>query len=172
MAKFTFLNIGQNVRSIMLSEIDNDIKTDNFFISERLNDTGKANYATFLNDAVNNSDEEALEANLDFATHFNATSMRQGKPVKTPSNASTLLCQSEFNRYYIRAVCVYAIANNIDEVEIYRARESSWSRPESEAKIGTKISAQDLLEDLRSSVGTEPMLLPEVNSGLSVKISI
>jgi len=172
MAKFNFLNLDQNVRSLMLSEINTDIETDNFYVSERLNDTGKENYATFLIDSVTNSDEETLEALLDFTTHFNPTSLRQGKPVKIPSNASTLLCQSEFNRYYIRALCAHAIANDINEVEIYRARESSWSRPESEAKIGKKISAQDLLDDLRSSVGAEPKLMPEVNSGLSVKISI
>jgi len=172
MAKFNFLNLNQNVRSFMLSEINNDIEMDNFYISERLNDTGKENYAAFLIDSATNSDEEAFEALLDIETHFNPTSLRLGKPVKTPSNASSLLCQSEFNRYYIRAICAYAIANNINEVEIYRARESSWSRPESEAKIGKKISAQDLLDDLRSSIGAEPKLMPEVNSGLSVKISI
>ncbi|WP_312399747.1 hypothetical protein [Sphingobacterium sp.] len=172
MAKFNFLNLDQNVRSIMLSEINTDIETDNLYFSDRLNDTGKENYTNFLIDSVKNSDEEEFEMLLDFATHFNPTSLRQGKIVKTPSNASTILCQSEFNRYYIRAVCVHAMANDINEVEIYRARESSWSRPGSEAKIGNKISAQDLLDDLRSSVGVEPKLMPEVNSGLSVKISL
>jgi hypothetical protein len=172
MAKFNFLNLDQNVRSFMLSEINNDIEMDNLYISERLNVTGKEKYAAFLIDSATNSDEEAFEVLLDITTYFNPTSLRQGKPVKTPSNASSLLCQSEFNRYYIRAVCVHAIVNEITEVEIYRARESSWSRPESEAKIGDKISAQDLLNDLRSSLGVEPKLMPEVNSGLSVKISI
>jgi hypothetical protein len=62
-----------------------------------------------------------------------------------------------------------SIENNIETVEIYRARESSWSRPESEMKIGTKINAIELLNDLRGSVGEEPKILPEVNSGLSVK---
>lgn len=172
MAKFNFLNLDQNVRSLMLSEINDDLQADNFFASERLNNIGKEKYPAFLIDAATNSDEETLETLLDFATYFNPTSLRLGKPVKTPSNASTLLCQSEFNRYYIRAVCAHALANNINEVEIYRARDSSWARPESEAKIGKKISAQDLLDDLRSSVGGEPKLMPEVNSGLSVKISI
>lgn len=172
MAKFNFLNLDQNVRSYMLSEINKDIEMDNFYVSERLNDTGKKNYAAFLIDSATNSDEEAFEGLLDFETHFNLTSLRQGNPVKTPSNASSLLCQSEFNRYYIRAVCAHAIANDISELEIYRARESSRSRPESEAKIGKKLSAQDLLDDLRSSIGAEPKLMPEVNSGLSVKISI
>lgn len=170
MAKFNFLNLNPDVRTLMLSEINTDIETDNFYVSERLNTAGKEKYAGFLIDSVTNSDEVSFEALLDLTTHFNPTYLRQGKPVKMPSNASSLLCQSEFNRYYIRAVCAHAIANDINEVEIYRARESSWSRPESEAKIGNKISAQDLLDDLRSSVGAEPKLMPEVNSGLSVKI--
>ncbi|SEA14191.1 hypothetical protein SAMN05192529_10912 [Arachidicoccus rhizosphaerae] len=172
MAKFNFFNLGKNVRSVMLSEINDDIKAGRIFISERLNDAGKEKYAAFLIEAVTNSDEEAFEALLDLATYFHPTTLRQGKPIKMPSNASTILCQSEFNRYYIRAVCVHALANNINEVEIYRARVSSWARPESEAKIGKKISAQNLLDDLRSSIGTAPTLLPEVNSGLSVRIFI
>ena len=87
-----------------------------------------------------------------------------------PSNASTLLSQSEFNRYYIRAICLKAITAGEEFVTIYRARESSWSRPESEARIGAKILAKELLEDLRNSIGIEPKLLPEINSGLSVEM--
>jgi hypothetical protein len=171
MAKFNFVNLDQNVRSLMLAEIDDDIQADRLYISERLNESGKKLYRSFLIDAVTNSDEEAFERLFDLATHFNPTYVRQGKNVKMPSNAATLLCQSEFNRYYIRAVCRHAVANNITEVEIYRGRESSWSRSESEMKIGQKILAQDLLDDLRTSIGIEPSLLPEINSGLSVKIS-
>lgn len=170
MAKFTFLDLQEDVRQLMLSEIEHDHKHEKFYISERLNEQGRASYKTYLVNAVTGGDEATLENMLDILTHFNEYDHSKGKPQKMPSNASTLLCQSEFNRYYIRAICLKAINSNSEKVEIYRARVSSWSRPESEQKIGTFLIPKDLLEDLRASVGKEPKLLPEINSGLCVKI--
>ena len=154
----------------MLSEIHSDIEQQRLFLSERLNETGRNNYEAYLIKSVIDGDERMLENLLDINTHFNPIYLRQGNPIKMPSNASTLLSQSEFNRSYIRAICLRAIENGIISVQVYRARESSWSRPESEAKIGSSISAIELLEDLRNSIGKEPKLFPDINSGLSVKL--
>lgn len=169
MAKFHFLNLDSETRKLMLSEIQNDIEQEKLYISQRLNETGQERYESYLIESITTGDEEMLENMLDIHTHFNSTYLRQDKTVKMPSNASKLLSQSEFNRYYIRALCLRAINEDHNSVEIYRARESSWTRPESEAKIGTFIGAQELLDDLRTSIGTEPKLFPGINSGLSVK---
>lgn len=170
MAKFNFLNLDAETRRLMLLEIESDLSSQRLYVSDRLNDIGKKSYQNYLIQSVKEGDEESLEKLLDIATHFNSTYLRQGKAVKMPSNASTLLCQSEFNRYYIRAICQRAINDKIETLEIYRARESSWTRQESEAKIGSTISAKDLLQDLRESIGIEPKLFPEINSGLCAKI--
>ncbi len=170
MAKFDFKNLDGETRRLMQIEIQSDVKQNKLYLSDRLNETGKANYLTYLIQSVETGDEEAFENLLDISMNFNPSYLRQGNVVKMPSNAATLLCQSEFNRYYIRAICLRAINDGVEQVEIYRARESSWARPESEAKIGTTLSPRDLLEDLRNSIGVEPNLLPEINSGLSVKI--
>jgi hypothetical protein len=170
MAKFNFINLDNNTRNLMLEEINSDIEKGVLYFSDRLNNLGKEKYQQYLIDSVTSHDEEELEKMLDLNTHFNATYLRQGNPVKMPINASTLLSQSEFNRFFIRAICLRAINDGVEEVEIYRARESSWSRPESEAKIGTFLSAKELLEDLRNSIGIEPKLFPEINSGLCIKL--
>ncbi|MBN7816247.1 hypothetical protein [Algoriphagus pacificus] len=170
MAKFNFQNLDSKTRQLMLSEINSDIEQYRLYLSDRLNSTGRDNYVTYLIKSVMEGDESMLESMLDINTHFNPTYLRQGNPVKMPSNASTLLSQSEFNRYYIRAICLRAVNTGIEAVQIYRARESSWTRPESEAKIGSLISSAELLEDLRNSIGTEPKLFPDINSGLSVKL--
>ena len=170
MANFNFHNLDEETRKHMLAEIQEDINAGRLYVSERLNETGRQNYQTYFVQSVSTGDPESFEKLLHQPTHFNLTYSRQGKSVKMPSNASTLLCQNEFNRYYIRALCLRAIGSNLENVQIYRARESSWSRPESEAKIGMSISAKDLLEDLRTSIGIEPKLFPEINSGLSVRI--
>src|ERR1044072_1856616 len=170
MGKFNFQNLDEETRKLMLEEIEDDIRQQKLYLSDRLNITGQENYQNYLLLSVTSGDEATFEKLLDINTHFNPTYLRLGKPVRMPSNASALLCQSEFNRYYIRALCLKAVSGNIENVQIYRARDSSWARPESEAKIGSFISAADLLEDLRESVGIEPKLFPEINSGLCVKI--
>ncbi|KQM42120.1 hypothetical protein ASE55_12965 [Chryseobacterium sp. Leaf201] len=154
----------------MLDEINSDISNGKLYLSNRLNQNGKDNYQNYLLESVENGDEETFTNLLIQSSNFNDTEIVQGKSKKVPSNAASLLCQSEFNRYYIRAICLRAMNQNQDEVKIYRGRESSWTRPESEVLIGTSLNATDLLEDLRNSIGISPQLFPEINSGLTIKI--
>jgi len=84
-----------------------------------------------------------------------------------------VLAESEFNRYYIRALARRAIEDGISELVIYRAKPVTNPRPESEARIETSLPPQDLLDDLRSHLGDErPSLgVPSgPNSGLSVRL--
>jgi hypothetical protein len=84
-----------------------------------------------------------------------------------------VLAESEFNRYYIRALARRAIEDGIPELVVYRAKPVTTPRPESEARIETSLVPQELLEDLRSHTGDErPSLgVPSgPNSGLSVRI--
>ena len=170
MSDFNFLNLTDDVRNFMIEEINSDIEKGVLYISSRLNEVGKEKFPTFLINAAKSGNDVNLQQDLQSSIYFNPTYLRQGKPVKMPSNSADLLAQGEFNRFYIRGICRKAVADGIETVEIYRARHSSWSRPESEIKIGRRISAKDLLEDLRKSVGEQPQILPEVNSGLSVKL--
>ncbi|MDR0571966.1 MAG: hypothetical protein LBG48_03910 [Rickettsiales bacterium] len=91
---------------------------------------------------------------------------------KVPSNASMTLAEGEFNRYYIRAVCLYALRNKIKNVIVYRAKMSDNPGPNSEAKIGKTIDSNILLNDLRKNIGVDSALsVPTgVNSGLSVRL--
>ncbi|MDA3780416.1 MAG: hypothetical protein PF487_09405 [Bacteroidales bacterium] len=170
MNDFNFLNLTSAIREKMLLEVNQDIKLNKLYISDRLNIHGKKIYTNILINCIKNGNEIDFEKNLCSGNYFNQSEYRKEKQVKVPSNAPKLLAQSEFNRFYIRAICLQAIEDGSNEVEIYRARESSWSRSESEMKIGSKIEANILLDDLRSNIGQEPKILPEVNSGLSIKL--
>jgi hypothetical protein len=170
MSTFNFSNLTDDVRQLMLDEVEFDNERDKVYISGRLNEEGRKAYFNFLIKAIENGNELTLQVDLENGDYFNETELRKDKTVKVPSNAAQLLAQSEFNRFYIRAVCLKAIEKKFEFVEIYRGRESSWKRPESELKIGTKVGAKLLLEDLRATIGTDPEILPEINSGLSVKV--
>lgn len=89
---------------------------------------------------------------------------------RVPVNALETLAEGEFNRYYARGLCVRAIAEGIDEVIVYRGKDVQNPRIESQYKIGQRVKAKDLLEDLRRSLGVEPALgiPPGPNSGLTI----
>lgn len=169
MSSFVFLNLVESVREKMISEVDLDIANENLYISNRLNELGKENYPSLLKDSIKKGTEVSLEFLLLDNKYLLMTELYNGKSRKVPSNAAKLISQSEFNRFYIRAVCLEAIEKDIKEIEVFRARPSSSSRPESEAMIGKKLSPKELLDDLRDSIGKEPKILPHINSGLSVK---
>jgi hypothetical protein len=80
-----------------------------------------------------------------------------------------VLAQGEFNRYYIRGVCRRALEAGILDVEVYRARLVAAPRPDSEALIGRRLDAEQLIADLRTHMGVDTALgLGRPNSGLSV----
>jgi len=125
MANFNFVNQTDEVRKFMLDELNSDIQSGNLYLSSRLNKIGQVRYPEYIKDSIQSGSEATLQNNLESGVYFNPTYERQGKPVKMPSNAAQLLAQSEYNRYYIRGLCLKAISDNLESVVIYRARESS-----------------------------------------------
>jgi hypothetical protein len=101
-------------------------------------------------------------------------SQRNGKPYPkaVPHNAPETLAEGEFNRFYIRAICVIALRRGQTDVEVYRAKDVIKPRPESASKMGSRVDANALLNDLRTSIGVESALgIPAgPNSGLSVRL--
>jgi hypothetical protein len=87
-------------------------------------------------------------------------------------NAHEMLAEGEFNRFYIRALCLRAIEDGVSEVIVYRAKDVEHARSESQQKIGSRVAAELLLRDLRTHVGVDTALglPPGPNSGLSVHL--
>jgi hypothetical protein len=92
--------------------------------------------------------------------------------VKVPVTAAATLAEGEFNRFYIRALCRRAIEQGIPRLIVYRAKDVTSPRRESEQKIGTEVDPQQLLADLRAHPGVDTALglPPGPNSGLSVRL--
>lgn len=145
-------------------------------MSPRLNNKGRADYPGLLRTALTQGDDSSLAAELSagglLKTH--ETRKRGGKTytARVPSNAAETLAEGEFNRFYLRGLCRFALDTRIDHLIIYRAKQVREPRPESEARIGTKISPHLLLEDLRAHPGVDTALglPPGPNSGLSARL--
>src|SRR4051794_25434317 len=117
-------NLNERIRSLMLDEVDHDVDHGKFFVSPRLSNTGQQNYLTLLREAIGAHDEVWLADELQQLGRMRTTEQRR-KPkggytvAKIPANAAAGLAESEFNRYYVRAVCRLALEEGFGEVEVY-----------------------------------------------------
>jgi hypothetical protein len=172
-----FENLDDRTRQLMLAEMDYDIDHNELHISPFLSGQGQRDYTNLLREALQSGNDETLAQNLRAHRRLIKTLPRR-KPkggyaiAATPENAAEVLSESEFNRYYIRALARRAIEDGIPELVVYRAKQVNSPRPESEALIETTLAPEDLLADLRSHPGESTSLgVPSgPNSGLSVRL--
>jgi len=167
-----YRNLDPKTREFMKSELESDISGERVYISSRLTESGIQLWSNLLAEAMLLYDDAWLATQLQAKGCLNGyePNPRTGGVKRVPYNASVTLAEGEFNRYYARGICLRAVSEGISEVEVYRGKEVSHPRIESEMKIGTLVSAIELLKDLRNSVGVETALgiPPGPNSGITV----
>lgn len=170
-------NLDESTRQLMVAEYDLDIANNALYFSNRLTDTGRQTYPALLKEAIHGGDDNSLAQNIRSAGIIKAQEERRSQTkgiifAKVPANAPEMLAEGEFNRFYCRGVCARAIKDGITDVVVYRAKHTEHPRPESETKIGQRINAAALLNDLRTHQGVDTAFgLPAgPNSGLSVRL--
>jgi hypothetical protein len=167
---FTFRDLDQQTRDLMLNEFEADLAADKVYLSTRFTDRGKADYYNLMRAAISGGDAMSLAAELHQNDRMTDTELRLGKPVNAPFTKAETFAEGEFNRYYIRAICLRAVAHGSNEVRVYRAKQVANARPTSVALIDTCLPAQTLLDDVRIHMGKSPTLgFPGPNSGISVE---
>lgn len=173
--KFNFQNLDSSTRQLMSAEIKYDTDRGQLYFSKRFNEVGHACYHDVLQEAITNGDEETFGISLKAKGCFKSHEERKTKSgttmAKVPETANVTLAESEFNRFYIRALCLRAIETG-QQLLIYRARYSENPRAESEMLVNQTIEPQRLLADLRNNIGVDTALglPPGPNSGLTVKL--
>ena len=161
----------------MLDELNRDIEEKKVNFSSYFNETGERIWLAKLKEAIQNYDDDWLANQLKrnqcflvskpFTTKTGKTSMRS-----VPHTAAETFAEGEFNRLYMRAICLRALAGGGKTVVVYRGKTVENPREGSEYKIGHYVPANELLTDLRSSQGRGTRLgIGEPNSGISVKLS-
>lgn len=173
-----FENLDARTRELMLSEIDRDVADpQGLYQSAVLTAAGLGSWEALLRQACETGNDSSLAVALGDPGGSYIMARRPDPSTRTgdrkvSSIAATTLAEGEFNRYYMRALCLRAIQEEL-ELEIYRARFSAEPELKSEAMIGTSPDPESFLADLRSHQGREPALgLPHPNSGLSVRLRI
>ena len=117
------LNLDENIRALMLEEIDFDIDRTKLYINHRLNLIGKRSYPLLLKDSAQSHDDLWLAHQMRLKQLLNATEPRKLKDrtiqVKVPDDANVVLAEDDFNRFYMRALCLYAINNKILSLKVF-----------------------------------------------------
>lgn len=175
---FNFENLDDRTRQLMFDEVDRDLAEGTLYESVRLTTEGAAMWETLFRTACQSGDDATLGAALGApgGPHIKAREPNPQSPIgddkAVPHNAAATMAEGEFNRFYIRALCVRASADGVS-LAIYRARPSQNPDAESEAKVGKPADPVALLADLRShqGVATALGLPPHPNSGLSVRLA-
>lgn len=164
------------VRSVMVRELERDQAADTLYISPRLTEVGAQAWPRILREAFESHDDSWVAAALR-SRNLMRTEEQRRKPkggfttAQVPHTAPDTLAEGEFNRFYARGLCAHVIDSGGTDVEVYRGKDVQNPRPESQAMIGRRLSAQNLLDDLRTAQGVEPALglPPGPNSGLTVR---
>lgn len=175
--EFRFENLDEITRSYMAQELSRDLIRGTLYYSPRLTAEGRPVYPILLEEALRWHNPEWLADALRYSNYLRTTEERRtgdDEPIqaRVPETAVEMLAFDEFNRYYMRGVCLRALADGYESVEIYRGRESVEPREASEALVGKRLPAAALLEDLRGWPEKTPVLgFPTgYNSGLSLRL--
>lgn len=162
----------------MRDEVITDLNEERMLVSERLNENGKNRWHILLEKVVTEHNEIWLADQIKKENLLNTSERRRKKTggyiqAKIPITAAEILANGEFNKYYIRAICLKAIQNQQTFVIVYRARGVENPRTKSTQKVGNQLNAESLLADLRAKKGDDSLfLLAQSNSGLSVKTEL
>jgi hypothetical protein len=167
----------EKVRSDMVSEIRGDIGSGEIYNSTRLTERGVESWGDWLLESarVGHSGDLANELRSGGAIAEFETYSRNGNvhTRRVPATAADTLAEGEFNRYYLRGLALYALANNLD-IEVCRGRVSLSPRESSTAIVGTEMDPRELLDDLRANPGVDAALglPPGPNSGLTGRLKL
>ncbi|HCB06588.1 MAG TPA: hypothetical protein DEQ43_20500 [Nocardioides bacterium] len=159
--RYTFLELDDETRVLMLAELDLDIATSGApYLGKTLTERGLEEYQDLLREALSHGDEASLVAALE----------ADGRVVDSPTDAARKLGRTEFLQYYIRGICRRASAHGSNAVYCYRAHESLHPRPESQVLDGQAQSAPRILANLRGAEHHDRDTgLGRANSGIAIR---
>lgn len=168
-------NLDPTTRRYALAELDADLKSGAFHASDRLRPTAIAEYQRLLHEAIRYYDDRWLEDRAsDLLVDVETRHTKGGGQTlaKVPEMAARMLTEGDFNRYYMRGVALRALEEGRQVVEVYRARLSMEPRPESTELEGHRLTAREVLDQLRGLTIPDAAMprLGRVNSGMSIRL--
>lgn len=195
-------NLDEQTRRWMLEELQYDLEHGSLYVSPLLSERGRREYATILKEALKHHDPQWLASSLGSGDRFDLTQASRHATTRltaarrtaedpadprleeVPVDAPTTLAEGEFNRFHARGLCRRAMAEGLDELELYKIDEAVTANfvirqmvgvkaPKGEPlTAGTRIDPRELLPELRKNPEDElDVGEPGApNSGLAVRL--
>lgn len=172
---FNFENLDKKTRRYMLEAIEEAESSGDIYFSKRFNDKGSEEWVSLLKEAAGEHNEHWLAFQLEDKNLMKGLEGSRtpsgGYTIKhVPHTAAETMAEGQFNRFYILGLCKRAKAENIFELEVYRARESTQPRSQSQTLIGSNISVDNVESQLIEVTESFKSPLVKPNSGISVKL--
>jgi hypothetical protein len=170
MKTWNLVNLDKTTRAHMITEFESDQRDTTLLFSKDFSDYGKQQYPVVLRLAFEKGDSDSFIEQLtpDF---FNVTRTDKNGRVShlNREDCARKFGGGQFNQFYMRGLCIHAHAEGVEEIIVYRAKDSQAPREESKAMIGKRINDLSLLADLREhkDIDTHLGLPPGAHSGLS-----
>lgn len=172
-----YQDLNERTRTCMLKES----RLGGHYKSPRLHGQGLAAWVPLFDTAIEHHTDDWLADQIVARRMMSAQeryTTKLGKEAWRNVNiesSARMLAEGEFNRYYLRGLCIRALEDGIPHLIAYRGRQSASPRPESEAKIGMTIPIDPLLAILRSndfvSIEKSVFAIPSgPNSGLTARL--
>lgn len=171
-----YTNLNETTRRFMLIELDRG----GHFISPRLTESGRTRWTGVLKDAIQYHTDVWLEREL-----VRRNFMLGTETLKSPMGGKTLtrainkeqaaktLAEGEFNRYYLRGLCLAAQSRGYAQIVVCAGKMIPHASPDLQKAIGKALHIEALLENLRSANYTrnDALLGAPIGSGLSAFLS-
>lgn len=133
------------------------------YVGKRLNERGERTYLDALSDSLKTGTPSTLQDLLEPVPGdlwIESIIAINGRTSTTPYTAPATLAEGEFNRYYMRAICLRALAEGDGQVTVRRGKAVSNPRSDPSVKVKERdvLDANAVLEDIRRHLARTPNL--------------
>lgn len=152
-------DLAPQVRRLMIDELHWAVEHNKVYYSRHFAEDGSKEYPFLLQKAFDSGNPDTLEESLNVPRYFQAGS---------PRNAAQTFAWDEFNKYYMRALCLLVETLPGYELRVTRGRHSDKPKPESSQRMGKTQNPRSFLRGLRETPKVNPF---GANSGLTLELS-
>jgi hypothetical protein len=150
--------LAPEIRYLMLEELKLSFDEGEFYYSKQFDELGYREYPRIFLDALASGNPDTLDNALNQPGIFLPNTARK---------SAQAFIWDEFNKYYMRALCLWVLQHPAYEVIKVRGRDSATHRSSSDARFGHTENPKRFLEVLRGTPKINPF---GANSGLTLMI--
>ncbi len=174
---YKYEDLVEETRKLMVAELEADIASKSLHVNEWVQDEHHDTYIELLKSALQSGTEFDLEQEVrskGILKERYTWHRPDGRTatVKVPEMAAKNLACGDFNRFYMRAICLKAKSQKQKEATVYRAMKTEHHMLESNSKVGNPVEVDELMKSLKRGESLESYLRlpPGPISGLTIKV--